>query len=85
MDAILHAVQVDRDGGSPARGVPARGSDLDDALVAPANSLRFKIALIELGDKRIREIGGVHRSMERLLLHRFVLHERVPSYGFSCV
>ncbi len=79
MDAILHAVQVDCDGGSPARGVPARGSDLDDAVVSPANSLRFKIALIELGDKCIGEIGGAHRSMERLLLHGFVLHERVPS------
>jgi len=83
--AVLHLAQVNRDRGSPARGVPARGSDLDDTLVSPADSLRFKVALIELSDKRIGEIGGAHRSMECFLLHGFVLHEGVPSGHFSCV
>ena len=76
---------MDRDRRSPAGSIPARRCDLDDALLPAADFLRFEVALIELGDKRIRKIGGVHRPMECLLVHGFVLHELIHSQALSCV
>lgn len=85
MDAVFHLVQVDCDCCSAAGGIPARGGDLDEALLATADFLRFEVALVEFGDERIGEIRGADRSMEGFLTHGFILHKLIHSHRLSCV